>query len=73
MDEDQFFKLVGERLRLARIEKGFTAYDKFAFTCDLPRQTILRAEMGNGIQLRTLYKILTALEVSPAEFFKDIK
>jgi hypothetical protein len=73
MDYDQFFKLVGQKIRRLRIEKGFPAYDGFAFTHEIPRHNLLRAEQGKPITGLTLIKILNALEVSPEEFFKGIK
>jgi transcriptional regulator with XRE-family HTH domain len=73
MNKSEFFKLVGNRFRELRIKQGFTAYDSFAFSKELPRQTVLRAEQGKGITLETLYNLISALEVSPEEFFKGIK
>ncbi len=73
MDQDLFFKLVGQKIRELRIKKGFSAYDGFAFTHELPRLNVLRAEQGKAITMTTLLKILNALEISPEDFFKGIK
>jgi transcriptional regulator with XRE-family HTH domain len=73
MDQDIFFKLVGKKIRELRIEKGYPAYDSFAFSKELPRHNVLRAEQGKSITTTTLIKIINALEVSPEEFFKGIK
>jgi len=72
MDEELFFKLVGKKLREIRIQKGYPAYDTFAFTHDIPRHNVLRAEQGKPISMKTFIRILNALEVSPKEFFSTI-
>lgn len=72
MNEDYILKKMGERLRQMRINAGHTAYDKFAFTFDFDPQTILRAEQGKNITLRTLIKILDVHNVSLGEFFQDL-
>jgi transcriptional regulator with XRE-family HTH domain len=73
MKEDEFFKKVGERVRYLRIKKGYTAYDNFAFSHDLPKNNVIRVESGKPHSLTTLLSIINALEISPEEFFKGIK
>lgn len=73
MNEGIFFKMVGKRLREIRIQRGYTAYDTFAFTFDLPKNSVIRAEVGKPVSMTTLIRILNALKISPEEFFKGIK
>jgi transcriptional regulator with XRE-family HTH domain len=73
MDEKEFFKLVGERIRYIRKKKGFSQYDDFAWTNNLNRQTVLNAETGKPIHAKSLFKIIKALDETPEEFFKGIK
>jgi transcriptional regulator with XRE-family HTH domain len=73
MNEDLFFTKVGKRLREVRIKRGYTAYDIFAFTHELPKNSVIRAESGQPVSLTTLIRILNALKISPEEFFKGIK
>lgn len=73
MDQGQFFKLIGEKIRKLRIERGYPSYEHFAFDNELPRHNVLRAECGKPISGKTLHSIITALKISPEEFFKGIK
>ncbi|MEC3906119.1 helix-turn-helix transcriptional regulator [Tamlana sp. 2201CG12-4] len=71
--EEQLLK-VGNRLKQIRIEKGFSNYENFAFTHDLPRSQYGRYENGEDMRLSSLIKVLEAMEVSLEEFFnKDFK
>jgi DNA-binding XRE family transcriptional regulator len=46
MNEELFFKLVGERIRDLRKKKGYGSYDGFAWEKEINRQTMLNAEQG---------------------------
>lgn len=69
---DSQLKLVGEKIKKIRKLK-YPSYEKFAFAHDLNRVTYGRIENGNDVRLSNLFKVLNALEISPEEFFKDIK
>jgi DNA-binding XRE family transcriptional regulator len=73
MNDELFFKQVGERIRYLRRKKGYGSYDGFAWTNDINRQTMLNAEQGKPITFKSFIKILNSLEVTPEEFFKGIK
>jgi transcriptional regulator with XRE-family HTH domain len=66
-------KKIASRLREVRKEKGHTSYEYFAYEYDLNKVTVGKAERGSDIKMSTLLKILEILDVSPSEFFKDIK
>ena len=62
---------LGNRLRELRIEKGFTNYEQFAFEHSLPRAQYGRYEQGQDLRFTSLLKVLTALDISFVEFFKE--
>ena len=64
-------KIIGKRLRKIRIEKGYTNYEQFAFTHELPRAQYGRYEQGQDLRLSSLIKVLKAMDVSLAEFFSE--
>lgn len=66
---DDILKVIGERLRIIRKDKGFTQ-EELAEKSDLPHTTIGLAERGDrNISLLTLQKILNGLEISPLFLF----
>jgi transcriptional regulator with XRE-family HTH domain len=66
-------KKIGVKLRELRKQAGFKAYDSFAFTHELEKSTVLRAETGGNIKLDTLLTLLKIHGVSLKEFFEDFK
>ena len=60
---------VGERISQLRNAKNLSQ-QKFSYEADMERTYLSHIEKGRkNISLSTLQKILTALEVSPKEFF----
>jgi DNA-binding XRE family transcriptional regulator len=72
IDENKELQKIGERLRELRIAAGFTAYDKFAFTYEFDSQTILRAEQGKNMTMKTFIKILNVHNKSLKDFFNEL-
>lgn len=66
--EEQLLK-IGNRLKELRVERGFSNYENFAFTHNLPRSQYGRYENGEDMRLSSLIKVLEAMEVSLEEFF----
>lgn len=64
---------IGARIRELRKEKGYTNHDHFAYDHGLDRTQYSKYERGADMRLSSLVKILDALDISPAEFFKDFK
>jgi len=64
-------KKVGNRLKELRLKAGYASYESFAYENDISRTQYGKYESGANIQLNSLIKILKALDVSLAEFFKD--
>lgn len=62
----------GKRIKARRIELGYANYEKFAFAKDLNRAQYGRYEKGNkDLRFSSIFKIIQALEMTPAEFFRE--
>ena len=75
-DEDsenikEVLKLVGARIRYLRESKGERNYEKFAFKHDLNRTQLWRYENGEDLYFSSLIKVLSALDITLADFFSD--
>lgn len=64
-------KKLGERIRTLRIQKGYSNYENFAFTHDIPRAQFGRYERGEDLRYSSLLKVLSALDVSVKDFFSE--
>ena len=63
---------IGQRIKNIRTEKGLSQ-EKLASKADLDRTYLAGAENGKrNISLRSLEKIIEALDVPYDEFFKDL-
>ena len=67
----EILKMVGARIRSLREAKGERNYEKFAFKHDLNRTQLWRYENGEDLYFSSLIKVLSALDVSLDEFFKE--
>jgi transcriptional regulator with XRE-family HTH domain len=68
---DDPLKVLGARLREMRKQAGYGNADIFAYEKGIDRSQWGRYERGEAdLQYTTLLKILDALGVTPAEFFK---
>ena len=59
------------RLKYFRLKRGYSNYEKFAFSNDISRTQYGRYEKGQDIRYSTLLKLLKALDVSAEEFFSE--
>lgn len=63
---------VGQRIKMLRNEKGISQ-EKLADKADLDRTYLAGVELGKrNPSIKSLEKILNALEISFSDFFKDI-
>lgn len=69
IENEEYLKLLGKRLKELRIKKGYTNYENFAFEHGIGRAQYGKYETGGNIQFNTLVKILKALEISVKDFF----
>lgn len=72
-EEDKKLKLIGEKLRQLRISKGYGSYDFFAWEHRIPRMQYLKMEQGKNYTMKSLFRVLKALDITFEEFFKGIK
>lgn len=65
-------KRLGKHLQKLRKEAGYTNYESFAYDKDIPRAQYGRYETGaSDIRFSSLLKVIRALDMTPAEFFKN--
>lgn len=73
--EDKYITLqlgnFGKRLKQIRKQKGYTNYEQFAYQHGINRVQYGRYENGANINLKTLLKLLKALDTTLAEFFSE--
>ena len=68
----EMLKKVGERIKKLRQQSQYANYEVFAHEKNISRSLVYRYEKGtDDLQLTSLIKIIRALEITPAEFFKD--
>ena len=66
---DQQLTQVGKRLKALRKAKGYRNYEQFAYEHNIGRAQYGRYEKGSDLRLSSLFKVLQAMDISPAEFF----
>lgn len=71
IEDDEYLKRLGKRLKDLRIKKGYTNYEYFAYENNIGRAQYGKYETGGNIQFNTLVKILKALDISLKEFFSE--
>ncbi len=71
IENDEYLKKLGKRIKDLRIKKGYTNYEYFAFEHNIGRAQYGKYETGGNIQFNTLVKILKALDISLKDFFSE--
>ena len=69
---DEWIRIVSEKLKTMRKEKGYSSYETFALDHGLDRKQYWRVEKGANITLKTLIKILEVHKTDLPAFFKEI-
>jgi transcriptional regulator with XRE-family HTH domain len=69
--EEENLKKLGNRLRLLRIQKGYSNYEQFAYTHGISRAQYGRYENGANISFKTLSKLIAIHDMTVAEFFQE--
>ena len=70
--DERYLSLISKEIKRLRIAKGFSSYETFAIEKNLDRKQYWRVENGQNITVKTLTKVLDGLEISFADFFKDL-
>ncbi|MCC6182589.1 MAG: helix-turn-helix transcriptional regulator [Bacteroidia bacterium] len=71
IEEEEYLKRLGKRIKELRIKRGYTNYEYFAYENNIGRTQYGKYETGGNIQFNTLVKILKALDISLKEFFSE--
>lgn len=69
--EADALKKLGNRIKTLRMKAGYHHYEKFAGNHGIGRILLRRVELGGNVKYNSLLKIITALGVTPAEFFSE--
>jgi transcriptional regulator with XRE-family HTH domain len=64
---------IAQKIKLLRLEKGYTSYEQFAWDNEINRVQYWRIEKGSNITIASLLKVLDIHKVSLKEFFSDIE
>ena len=64
-------KLLADRIKMLRKEKGYTNYEFFAYDNDFPRAQYGRYEKGEDLRFSSLMKLIRAFGMTPEEFFSQ--
>lgn len=66
-----YLQKLGNRVKSLRIGKGYTSYDFFAYDHHISRAQWGRYENGQDLKFSSLLKVVTAFEMTLAEFFSE--
>jgi transcriptional regulator with XRE-family HTH domain len=69
--KEQALKQLGQRIKNLRMERGFTSYEYFAYENNISRAQYGRYEKGEDLRFSSLVKVISALDMSIPEFFKE--
>jgi transcriptional regulator with XRE-family HTH domain len=72
-DQQEFIEKISSKIRRLRQEAGYSSHETFAFEHGIDRTQWSKMERGIDMKISTLHKALAALDITPAEFFKDFK
>ncbi len=71
--KEHFRKIVGDLIRETRTQKLQISQNALADRCDMERTYISSIERGEkNVSFYAIYKIISALEIDPTEFFNKI-
>lgn len=70
--QQETIQKIGEKIILLRKEKGLSQ-ERFANTFGIDRAQLGRIERGTDMKISSLVRVLAALDISPADFFREFK
>ena len=71
-DSQEFGQNICDKIRTER-EKTGLSQEKFAYSVGIDRTQWRNMEAGVDMRISSLYRAITALGMTPADFFKDFK
>ena len=69
---DQVSLKISAKIKLLRINAGYTSYETFANDVDIDRKQYWRIENGANITMKTLIILLNKHGISLEDFFRDL-
>lgn len=69
-EQDELLKLAN-RIKALRLEQGHFHYEKFALGNGIARAQYRSYELGGNVTYTSMLRIMKALNVKPAEFFRE--
>ncbi|WP_025608176.1 helix-turn-helix domain-containing protein [Pontibacter actiniarum] len=69
---DPRLRVIGEKIKKLRLQKGYSSYENFAFDNGLPRVGYGRHEKGSNLTMASLLRIADIHNITLREFFSDI-
>jgi transcriptional regulator with XRE-family HTH domain len=70
---EEVLKKIGTRIRELRRIKGYSNYEHIAYELGMSRSQYWSYENGKNIEMKTLLRILSLLDISIIDFFKGIE
>jgi len=70
---EEVLKKIGIRIKELRKAKGFSNYEHIAYELGMSRSQYWSYESGKNIEIKTLLRILSLLDISIVDFFKGIQ
>ena len=70
--QEKNIKIIAQKVKQLRIDKGYTSYENFAYENDLSRVQYWRLERGTNFTINYLLKVLEIHRLSLSDFFADI-
>jgi transcriptional regulator with XRE-family HTH domain len=69
---EEILKKIGKRLKELRKVKGYSNYEHIAYELGMSRSQYWNYEAGKNIEVKTLLRILSLLDISITDFFADL-
>ena len=70
---EDVLKKIGLRLKEVRKAKGFKNYEHIAYELGMSRSQYWKYEAGGNIEMKTLLRILTLIDMPIKEFFEGLE
>lgn len=61
---------IGKKLKILRLQKGYSSYEVFAWDNEIPRIQYWRMEKGTNFTITSLLRVLDVHNITLEEFFK---
>lgn len=69
--KNEVLKMLGQRIKSLRIQKGYSSYEYFAYEHNISRAQFGRYERGEDLRFSTLARIIASFDMTFEEFFSE--